>query len=370
MKHKVLIIIATYNIGGPGKGIFQLIKQTDTDLTEFVLVNFLKTTDKTSEFIQEAKKQGIPIQIIRQKSRFDISMIQQAHHLYIKEGCDIIQTHGYKGHIIAIIMKLFYKVKWVSVAHGWTSENIRIKIYNSIERFLIRFSDVAIAVSPKLFLELKKYRVNKNTKLILNAVTSPPEPNHIQEEKIKKKFALKPSIVLGIFGRLSKEKGQTYAITALNELKKTKNNVKLVLLGEGIDEVDLKLQAKNLGLQDDVIFCGYQSNVGDYINMVDFVIVPSLSEGIPNIVLEALAMNKPVIGTNVGGIPEIIGHGKNGWLVEPAEPLQISNMLEKLLSSEEEVLNVTCAANESLFPKFSVETRVNKFIEAYNSIVQ
>ena len=144
--------------------------------------------------------------------------------------------------------------------------------------------------------------------------------------------------------------------------------VKLILLGEGVDEEYLRLHAKKLSLQDNVLFCGYQSNIDVYINLVDFIIVPSLSEGIPNIVLEGMAMNKPVISTNVGGIPEIIQHGQNGWLVEPGKPEQISSMLIELLNSKEKVKKITDVAQDSLFPKFSVETRINKFIEIYDYV--
>jgi len=366
MKHKVLILIATFNIGGPGKGIFQLIKNSDKDKVEFVLVNFLTKSVIKSEFLEEAKKYNVLTKVVKQKTRYDLSMIKQVYKIYSENNCTLIQTHGYKAHIIALALKLLYKVKWISFAHGWTSENIRVKIYNSIEKLLIRFPDVAVAVSPKLFSVLKKIRKHKKTELILNAITVPPISDLVEENKIKKKLGLEGAVVLGIFGRLSSEKGQVYAISALAKLSNCK--VKLILLGEGVDEEYLRLHAKKLSLQDNVLFCGYQSNIDVYINLVDFIIVPSLSEGIPNIVLEGMAMNKPVISTNVGGIPEIIQHGQNGWLVEPGKPEQISSMLIELLNSKEKVKKITDVAQDSLFPKFSVETRINKFIEIYDYV--
>lgn len=366
MKLRILIIIATNNIGGPGKGIFQLINHSDKNKVEFLLANFIQKDQCTFEFLEESERQGIKTHLIRQNSRLDFSMVRQVADLIKSKKCDLIQTHGYKGHIIGFLLRRKYGVKWITVAHGWTNENFRIRVYTFIEKIFIRLSDYAIAVSPKLYETVSKLRgIKKPTDLILNAITDIDPPLEEDLEKIRQKYHLGECKLLGVFGRFSNEKGQAFAIKALRIVKRQYKDVKLLLLGEGVDELKLKALVEDQCVQDDVIFCGYQSNISTYLKLVDFVIVPSLSEGIPNIILESLYLNKPVICTNVGGIPDIVKDNYNGCLVEPGSENEISSKILELMDNTERVDSIICNARASLYPKFSVKNRVQLFLNVY-----
>ena len=366
MSLKVLIIIATNNIGGPGKGIFQLINHSDSEEVEFYLANFIQKDQATFEFMEECQRQGVKLHLIKQHSRFDFSMVKQVANLIQSNKCDLIQTHGYKGHIIGYLLRKKFGIKWITVAHGWTNENIKIKLYTFIEKLLIRRSDYAITVSPTLYDTVGKIRgIQKPTSLILNAIVDVKLPSQDELDKVRNKYQLGKSLVLGVLGRFSEEKGQSFVIKAVAEIKKYHSDVKLLLLGEGVDEDKLRLLVERYELQSNVLFCGYQSNVNAYLGVVDFVLVPSLSEGIPNIVLESLYLHKAVIATNVGGIPEIIADKKNGWLIQAGSEKQISDKVLELLDSDEEVEKVKKNARASLFPKFSIENRVESFLHVY-----
>lgn len=367
MKLRVLIIIATNNIGGPGKGIFQLINESDRDKVEFTLVNFIQKGQKTFEFMEESKRQGIKLHLITQNSRFDASMIKQASNVFEIEKCNLIQTHGYKGHIIGYLLRKKFNVKWITVSHGWTSENFRIKIYSFIEKVFIKLSDHSIVVSPLLYKSIGNMRgLKKPTTLILNAINDKQLVCESNDFRVTRK--LDDHFLIGVFGRLSSEKGQEYAIRAISLLKNRLPNIKLLLFGEGPDESSLKDFALSLGVETHVLFCGYMQNINEYIQMVDCILVPSLSEGIPNIILESLVNEKLVIATNVGGIPEIITDNYNGLLVEAGNESMIAAAISSCVENHSKVQRLVSNAKNSLFPKFSINNRVNSFLEVYNDV--
>ena len=169
-------------------------------------------------------------------------------------------------------------------------------------------------------------------------------------------------------GRFSKEKGQLYFVKAAEIALKENENIRFVLFGDGPDLQKIKSYISDKKLENYIVCPGFESNLLGYLKYADILVNPSLSEGLPNIVLEALASNVPVILTNVGGHPEIITDNKNGFLVEPKN---IDNLAERIvkLSQDKKIRDEFIKnSHEVLRDKFTFESQNKKLINLYNKI--
>jgi glycosyltransferase involved in cell wall biosynthesis len=128
------------------------------------------------------------------------------------------------------------------------------------------------------------------------------------------------AFLLGFVGRLSREKGVSYLIQAVQRLKQRGCNVFSVVVGDGPLASELRAETRQRDVEDRVRFAGYQSAVASWVRASDALVLPSLSEGLPMVLAEAMALGTPAIATRVGGIPEIIRHGETGWLIPARSP--------------------------------------------------
>lgn len=366
---RVLIMIATRVLGGPGKGLLQFIRNMPEDRMSCVLAGF--TTNGTeTEFARVARSRHIPVHLFRQRRRLDPGLIGQARTLLKARRCNIIQSHGYKTHIMALAVSRLCGVPWVAVAHGWTRENLRIRMLNRLDRLLLRYADVAIAVSPALHATLSAIRgPDRPTELILNAV----DPEEIRGERggeaVRAALGLTPaSRVIGVFGRFSPEKGQRHAVDAFARVADRHPRAVLLLVGDGQDAPLLRRRVAHHHLEDRVIFCGYQTAPRDYFEACDLVMLPSLSEGLPNVVLEAMALGRPVLATDVGGVRLVIRHGDTGWIVSPGSSDALAEALHSLLDDGVDLSSFGRTARTSLYPGFAVETRVSRLVKIYEAL--
>ncbi len=144
-------------------------------------------------------------------------------------------------------------------------------------------------------------------------------------------------------GRLHQVKGLEYLIEAISYVNQTEPNARLILAGDGPEKEKLERVASDLGLSNRVSFSGWVANehIPTYMVASDVFVLPSLSEGFPNVLLEAMAAGLPIVATNVSGIPSIVDNGINGFVVEPRNPAQIAARIVSILSDRELVLRIS-----------------------------
>lgn len=369
-KSKVMIIIDTMVIGGPGKGLFQLLRHADRSAFNYVLCNFRYPDPKSREFIDEARRQGINLRLLTQNFRFDPSPLREAVALAREEQCTIVQSHGYKSHLVAGYASRKLSIPWVAVNHGWTTENLKTRLYHSLDNLSLRRADVAVAVSPPLFQRLKILRpAPKRTELILNAI-DPQELSGIEGGPFTRARAgfRRGDFVLGTFARLSPEKGHTHLFHALKNLLPRYPRLRLLLLGEGPHKPALVNELQTLGIDSYVKFLGYQSAMRDYYEALDLFVLPSLFEGLANVLLEAMSIGIPVIATRVGAAAEVITPGISGWLVPPADAEALATAIGQAVDDHLGRLRIARCGKLSLMPKFCPRARAARFIEIYQSL--
>ena len=201
---------------------------------------------------------------------------------------------------------------------------------NFFNKRIYENSTYTAVLSKAIEKETLKISKNINTKIIPSAY-SKLEVNQNNVELLKKRFQNK--FLLGNIGELdNSHKGQFYLIEAMKKLASTYPNIHLILLGKGKDEINYKNQAKDLN---NITFEGFVDNVGDYIQALDLFVFPSVNEGLGSILFDIMQSNVPIIASDVGGIPDIVHHNTNGFLVEPKNSDKIYDAIEKLYLDED-----------------------------------
>lgn len=190
------------------------------------------------------------------------------------------------------------------------------------------------------------------------------------ENRIREELGIpKSSTVLGTVGRLYPQKGHTVLLCAFEEVLKTIPDSKLLVIGTGPLGESLRSQALEKGIGDHVIFLGQRRDVPNLLGCLDLYVQPSLWEGMPNAVMEAMAAGLPVIATAVDGTRELIDHGKTGWLVEAGNAQALADQILSLMSDRASASRVGSAAAHLMETEFAIEKMVSRFDRLYRELV-
>jgi len=166
-------------------------------------------------------------------------------------------------------------------------------------------------------------------------------------------------------GRLGQEKGHQHLLKAATLVPQAT----FVIAGEGPLRESLEAQAKQLGIDGRVKFLGHREDIQDLLAICDVFVLPSLSEGLPVSVLEAMAASKPVVASAVGGNKEVVIHGETGLLVPPADPTALATAIQSILSDPGFAARLAAAGNERVQKQFSAETMVGKITQIYDELI-
>jgi len=172
------------------------------------------------------------------------------------------------------------------------------------------------------------------------------------------------AIVL-VTARLDKQKGHHYLLQAASLVPKAV----FVLVGDGPERASLEAQARALGLSDRVTFLGYRDDVGDLLTTCDLFVLPSLFEGLPLSVLEAMAAGKPVVATAIGGTDEAIVQGHTGLLVPPGDPIALAAAIRTVLSNPKLARRLAAAGKARVHEHFSADAMIHKVTNIYEEIL-
>ena len=175
--------------------------------------------------------------------------------------------------------------------------------------------------------------------------------------------------VLGAAGRLSPIKGLIYLVRAFASLRGTLADLRLEIAGTGPEQARLEGEVRSLGLTSHVAFLGWQSDLRPFFERWHIFVMPSLHEGFPLAALEAMAAGLPIVASAVGGLPEMVEHGRTGWLVPPAEPEPLAARLAELIRDPEQTIAMGAAGRIRVGNHFPVEQMVLRVSGIYDNLL-
>lgn len=331
MKPRVFISLASSVVGGPGKGLLQFLRAGGLECCDLVLIDFVTHSGPDSEYATAMRDAGANVVGIVQNKRFDFGLVARAQVVVRREKCQILQSHGYKSHVLCALLMLRTGLPWVAFVHGWTAENPRMEFYKFVETGLVTMATRVIAVSQALEARLPCLARWKTT-VVPNAV-DPAELSDVTGRDVRREYGIASTAkVAGVVGRLSPEKGQVYFLRALAKAREEIPELVGLVVGDGQDRSMLQGEADGLGLGGAVFFIGHVRRMGDYYRAMDVVVLPSFSEGMPNVALEAMLFGKPLVASRVGGVPEVVVEGETGFMVEAGDTEALSLAMRRILT--------------------------------------
>jgi glycosyltransferase involved in cell wall biosynthesis len=290
-------------------------------------------------------------------------------------GIDVIHTHGHKGAIAGFVIHLLSGIPIVGTCHAWVDHpdcKMRYRVMSLSERFLYKYFLFCICVSDAILSKFSQKNVNtKNTLVIYNGIELNSNSNKtIDKDAIRKEIGIDNDypIILNV-GRLTAEKAQRDIISAAMILKEKGMPVNMVVAGEGILRQCLNEQIERLNLADVVKLIGFREDVSRLLGVSDIFLLPSLTEGLPIALLEAMSARVPVIATPVGQVPKIIQHGVSGLLVPVNDAGAIAGAVERYLKNLPEARRMRENAFEQLERAFSSSIMYAEYSKVYERVI-
>lgn len=289
-----------------------------------------------------------------------------------QHNVSLIHTHGYKANIFFGLMpKIVRRIPMVTTLHGWTWVGgfNRICFYEWLEGISFHFVDQIVLVNEKIKQHPRLRILPKNSiSIIENGISISRRTNQVNLRQDISRFA-KKGFTIGAIGRLSSEKGFELLIESIAEMVSEGKDFYLVLLGEGKLKNVLEKRGEALGLKDRLLLPGYVVDAASYMPLFDLFILSSFTEGLPMVLLEAMAAEIPIVATNVGGVAKTLNNGSAGLLIKPGSKKDLKNAVLSI-SKDPKTVNLRVSnAKQRVQEKYSSRAMALKYKTIYKTIL-
>lgn len=369
---KIAHMISSAGFYGAEQMVLTLALQQQKQGYEVMLCVFENSDNPHLEIFRTAKENNLSAHVFPCKGKCDMRTLRTLRAFIRKNRFEIIHSHGYKSNFYAFFAGFGLQTKLVTTAHTWYSTNSKMKIYEFIDKKIIRFFDAVIAVSQPLLDEIIRSGVAQDkVSFIRNGIDVNRFRKSENKDMFKREFNLRNLWpLLGVIARLAEDKGHSYLFTVIAKLRISYPDLRLIVVGGGPLKDELEKKVSSSGLQKHVIFTGIRKDIPVILKALDIFVLPSLKEGLPIALLEAMAAEKPVVATSVGAIPSVISDGKNGVLAEPGDSESLYAALSNLLSDKEKCRIYAQAARKKVVEEFSDENMTKEYLSLYDKLMQ
>lgn len=318
------------------------------------------------------EKTGCRIVMVKRRAGLDVGLIGRLAKVFEQEEVTVVHTHNLDPMLYAGWAAWFTSVS----VRIHTQHDTWLRTYNWKDRLKFRVASTVfhkiVGVSEDTTRAFGLYGISSQKAVtILNGIEEEKfsrkrkEANQTTGESTK--CCTQREWVVGSVARLSPEKGIHHLLQAHSILRSRGLLMRLVLVGEGPQRSDLEMLARTLGISTTVEFLGYQEHVETFLSTFDFFVLPSISEGIPLSLLEAMANGLPVVATNVGGIPEIVVHQESGLLVPPGQPEALAQALDQLIQNPGEADRMANNAEGRIRERFGMTAMSEAYQHLYRA---
>jgi glycosyltransferase involved in cell wall biosynthesis len=279
--------------------------------------------------------------------------------------------HDYKSNLLGLLVARVVPLRLVTTVHGWVEQTWRTGLYHFADRCSLRFYERVICVSPDLHAACVRAGVHRTRCTMLdNAIETDVYRRHTSVREAKQLLGYSPDEwLIGAVGRLSPEKGFDYLIAAFEQLAARWAGARLAIVGEGPDRPRLERRIAAGGLENRVRLIGHRDDVPRWLEALDVFALSSLREGLPNVLLEAMALETPVAATRIAGVPRLVEDGVSGCLVPPGDAAALAGAIEHLLADESARARLARQGRETVCNRFSFSRRMEAMQSIYDELL-
>jgi len=363
-KTRLLQITHDLDLGGLQQVVYNLCRTINREMFD-VYVLCLR---ERGCYAEDVEALGIPVYLLEQEpDGVDYFAFIKVARLLRKLNIDVIHTHNTQPFFDGTIGAILAGVR--TVIHTDHARPFPDKTrYMVAEKLMSLYAYRVVGCSDHTSAQLIRYEKISPAKIVTipNGIDGSRFTQGIDKAHKRKELGIHPDgDIIGVAVRLSDQKGITYLLKAMPEILKTHPHTTVVIAGDGDLRADLEQEAKTLGISNNVVFCGTRKDIPELLQLFDIYALPSKWEGLPMIILEAMASDCAVVATDVGGNGTAIIDGKTGLLIEPENVKALTAALNRLLTDKNLRKQLAGNARQRFDAIFSAETMTRKYEQLY-----
>jgi glycosyltransferase involved in cell wall biosynthesis len=328
-------------------------------------------------FVRRMKERGVETHLVHLAPLFNPFALARLTRLLVRERVTILQTHGARANFYGRIAGRLAGVPVIiSTVHNslkdYEVRSLRRWLYTFLLRLTLPLVHRIICVSEANRWDLidECPAVERKAHIVYNGVDLSAFPSQLDRRKVRQELGITEAPVLVTIGRLTEQKGHCYLLQALPKLLNTWPQLCCVFVGAGELHDALQRLAVDLGIERACRFVGVREDIADILAAADLFVLPSLSEGFPFVLLEALAMGRPVVASRVNGVPELIEEHKTGLLVPPRDSQALATAIREMLNDPTAASKMGSEGRAVVRRQFTVDQMVANTTAIFDAAMQ
>jgi glycosyltransferase involved in cell wall biosynthesis len=321
---------------------------------------------------RRAESLGATLISIPDRGPFDRSVVRRLQDLCRKEHVAIWHGHDYKSDVLGLWIRRTHPMRLVSTVHGWGVRHWKSPLFDAVDLWSLRRYDRVICVSKDLLESCRRGGVSESRlRLVENGIEVDRFRRRQPKDAARQALGLPvDGLLLGAVGRLSEEKGFDLLIEVVRRLQADYPGLRLVVAGDGPCREALQRQIERSGLSMFVRLLGFRDDVVSVLEALDVFVLSSRREGLPNVVLEAMATEVPVVATRVAGVPHVLTDGRDGLLAEPDDVDSLLAAVRRSLDDASLRDRLAPAGRDTVVRTRSFAVRMDRLREIYEELLR
>lgn len=319
----------------------------------------------------KARMLDAPLVGIEDRGPWDLRVVRELLRICRAEKVAIWHGHDYKSDAIGLLLRRFWPMKMVSTAHGFVDRSGRMPLYERVDLFCLRSYERVICVSQDIAEHCVAHGVPAKRCLVIeNAIDTQQYARRQSTADAKARLGFTAGrTLIGAVGRLADEKNFAGLIRAVARLIDGGLDIELAIIGEGKQREELECLIAALNCRDRIRLLGYRTDTVDLYQAMDVFVLSSLREGLPNVLLEAMALQVPVVATRIAGVPRLVRDEANGLLVEPGDAGQLAEAVSRLFKDCDLRRRLGTAGRRTIEESYSFDARMAKVRAVYRELL-
>ncbi|WP_443939075.1 glycosyltransferase family 4 protein [Pedobacter sp. MW01-1-1] len=365
---KILHAIRQGKVGGGETHVLDLVNTLDKEKFESVILSFTE-----GPMVDKLRAQGFTTYVIFTEKPFDFSVWKQVKALVADERIDLIHAHGTRASSNTFYAAKQLHIPLIYTVHGWSFHPDQNKIVKTIrtlsERLLVSLADKTICVSQSNLDEGKRKFPMKQAEVIANGINQERFNPALKYPDVREELGINQEVILvGYIARITHQKSPLLFLKAIHALP-DKSNVHFLIVGDGDLKGQMLALSDELHLQKYITFLDFRSDIPAILNAIDIFCLPSLWEGLPIALLEAMSMKKAIIASQIDGITDLISSGKNGLLVPPNKVDALRDALKRLIADKELRNRLAENSEHTVKEQFNLSLMTKKIEKIYQEFL-
>jgi glycosyltransferase involved in cell wall biosynthesis len=371
---RVLNFRSTFTFAGPEAGLLRLGVPLQTlGVVPKIIAHYRQRAPEPTvhRLVEEGQRRGLDVEQWDDRSRFSWRTVRRLTDELERGGHDLLVTHDHKSNLLGYLAARRAGVPCLAHAHGYDLSLFRMRLYRRLDLLVLRLFPRVVAVSAALRRELLAAGVPADRVHVVHNAIDVEEFGEGAVERgaaWRRQWGGSSGPVILTVARLFAGKGLEDFVQAAAIVHAVTPQARFWIVGDGARRPWVRAQIQRLALDGVVSLLGAQRDIAAIMAASDVIVSASHAEGLPNVLLEAMALSKPVVATRVGGVPELVRDGETGWLVAPRRPDALGHALIRVLQDPGQARRVAARAKEDVRLRFAADSVAARMNDVYRLV--